>query len=356
MPHTNAEKPSEKRWLKVALLHVVCWLLFLLSPGMFNPRRPGPGLPGFFMDLLLPARIAHAGLLVAIFYCNYFIVVPRLYLRRRYGWLLLSMAVGFAAFFLLNYVMMPPEFRHRETYPAFGNSGILPSYSFNMFGTSFNFFMFIIVYVASCFLRLYEQWQIVRSAHLDAELALLKSQINPHFLFNTLNNIYSLALIKSDDAPDAIIKLSGMMRYATSEAAEQRVPVEREINYITEYIALQRLRLPANAHISFHIQGDANGLQIAPFLFFPFIENAFIHGVNPDAESNLEIVIIIDGSAVHLRARNRKVFIRADKKHGRGQGIASTRSRLELIYPMRHHLCIEDGAKEYTVNLKITLL
>jgi len=332
-------KPK-KRALQV-VAHIILWFIFLSLPAIFNFRRHGIGLFRFTDDLLEPPRWTNGLLLIIVFYFNYYIGIPKLYFNRKYFLLFLSFIVCFGLYFLLNYAMIPPELRYKPTneYTALGNS--------------FNFFMFIIVYSFSFAICLYEQWQKTKEQMLNTEISFLKAQINPHFLFNTLNSIYSLALTKSDKAPDAIVKLSGMMRYSVSDANQNFVSLSKELDYISNYIDLQKLRLTDRVKISFEVSGSEEGKQVAPFLLIPFIENAFKHGVNTEEDSDIRIGIEINDFDLHLHVSNNKVFMRPDIAHGEGLGINTTRQRLILLYPGHHELKVMDKEKQFIVSLKI---
>jgi len=349
---------------KIALLvlvHVVVWLVFLSLPALFNPRRAGFSLSEFAADLMEPPRWSNGLLLVVVFYCNYYVAIPRLYLQRRYALLFLSFLVCFGAFFLLNTAMrpdpahMPPGMLPP---PPGANGGAEPFHAspgMYYLGNSFNLFMFIIVYTVSFGARIYELYQKMKRDMLNTQITFLKAQINPHFLFNTLNSIYSLALIKSDEAPDAVLKLSGMMRYSVSEAGLGQVSLSKELEYIHNYIALQKLRLPAKVKVAYEVAGDPIGKQVAPFLIIPFVENAFKYGVNPDEDSDIGISLNISSSTIDLHVVNNKVRVRPDTDNAAGLGINTTRMRLSALYPGRHVLTINDNAVTFNVLLQIKL-
>lgn len=227
--------------------------------------------------------------------------------------------------------------------------------TFRYFGPDYNLFMLIIVLVLSFSLRIYGQMRKLNDEKLSTEIAFLKAQINPHFLFNTLNSIYSLTLSNSEAAPEAVVKLSGIMRYAISDTAKELVALEREITYISNYVDLQRLRTGGKVKIDCEIKGNAAGKQIAPFILIPFVENAFKYGVNPEEESDIQVNIWMDKKKVMMGVHNKKVFIRKDKESGTGLGINTTIQRLGLVYPGKHSLTIDDNEKNFNVSLEITL-
>lgn len=324
----------------IVLLHIVCWLVFLSIPTVFNPRRPDFSLSSFVADLLELPRWTNALLLIILFYYNYYIAIPRFYLERKYPFLVLSILGSFIVFLLLNY-SVPRDVRMYH--------GFIPP------GNSFNLLMFIIVHVFVFATCIYEQWQFTKEQMLNTEISFLKAQINPHFLFNTLNSIYALTLVKSDNAPDAVIRLSGMMRYAVSEANYGQVPLSKEISYISNYVALQKLRITEKILITYELTGETEDKLITPFLLIPFIENAFKYGVNAEENSDIWIRIDIHEAELIMQVENNKVFVKKDKDYGTSLGIKNTKKRLQLLYPGRHSLKIKDGKYDFRVLLQIKL-
>ena len=335
-------KPDKR--ITLVVLHRLVWLIFLSLPAVFKPRPAGVGFNLSFLveDLLTPPRWTNGLLLVALFYSNYFFVIPKLYVGKRYIFFALSIAVCFGIFFLLNYLLMPEDVKR------------MPSGGFEALGNSFNLFMFLVVYAFSFSLGLYDQWQKTKEQMLTTQLSFLKAQINPHFLFNTLNSIYSLTLTKSDKAPDAVVKLSGMMRYSVTDANHNFVSLSKELEYIRNYIELQQLRLSEKVKLQFEVEGSTDGRQVAPFLLIPFVENAFKYGVNAEEDSDIQIRISIGDKALDLQVFNKKVFLRKDKNEQTGIGINTTRQRLALLYPGRHKLIIDDGPNDFNVSLQIS--
>jgi LytS/YehU family sensor histidine kinase len=175
---------------------------------------------------------------------------------------------------------------------------------------------------------------------LIAELAFLKSQINPHFLFNSLNNIYSLTYQKSDKASEAVMKLSEIMRYMLQESNEPTVKLSREIRYLENYIELQKLRFKSKAYIDFIITGDIAEQSIAPLILIAFVENAFKHGDVSDASSPIRIRIEIANNILQFELWNKKSGQNKDETSG--IGLNNVRRRLELLYTQRYTLSINE--------------
>jgi sensor histidine kinase YesM len=202
-------------------------------------------------------------------------------------------------------------------------------------------------------LKIRDRWMRAEEEKLHAELAYLKAQINPHFLFNTLNSIYAMALGRSEQTAGAIVQLSSMMRYVLVEAGKEKVPLEKELAYLTDYIQLQQTRFEGSLQVVFEIKGWPEGRHIFPLLLIPFVENAFKYGVNPEAPSTIFIYIDIGDQDLKLRVTNRKVAVVPGDTPG-GLGISNTRRRLQLLYPGRHSLIIEDGTNTFTVSLNLS--
>jgi len=186
------------------------------------------------------------------------------------------------------------------------------------------------------------------------ELKALKAQINPHFMFNSLNNIYSLALSKSDKAPDAIIKLGNIMRYVIYDGSKDTVVLKEETKVLREYIDLQNLRTK-NATITFTTDIQNEEMKIAPLIFLPLIENGFKHGIKGDTKNAyFQIDIREENNKLIFRAENNKsISALIEKDEHKGIGLENVRRRLELIYPESHEFHIFDEADRFIVEIQI---
>lgn len=187
-----------------------------------------------------------------------------------------------------------------------------------------------------------------------SELALLKSQINPHFLFNTLNNIYSLVYQKSDTAPSAVLKLSEIMRYTLYETNVDRVPLKDEIEYIKNYIELQSLRYQKKDVIRMNIECDGNEKYISPMLLIPFIENAFKHSDKGNGKPPINLDLLCSGEKILFSIENyylREKTISKDKNGG--IGLTNVKRRLDLIYCENYKLDINKSENKFSVKLEL---
>jgi len=190
----------------------------------------------------------------------------------------------------------------------------------------------------------------------QSELALLRSQINPHFLFNTLNNIYSLVYTKSNDAPRAMTKLSDIMRYMLYEATTEKVMLSKEINHLKSYIELLLLRLSGNRFIEFNVEGNTENKFIAPMLLFPFVENAYKHCNKKSPVPGIKITLVVQEDLLTYTIVNsvkRETDI-SENDEG-GIGLKNIKRRLELLYPDRHQLIISETVTHYSIELRINL-
>jgi sensor histidine kinase YesM len=187
----------------------------------------------------------------------------------------------------------------------------------------------------------------------EMELQLLKSQLNPHFYFNTLNNLYGLAMIAPKKAPDAILKLSDIMEYVIYDCRHDRVPLEKELKFLQSYIELEKLRYDDNARISINVSGRSNNRSISPMLLIQFVENGFKHGIeNEKSNSYLRINIQVNNGSLQYESVN---SIHGSNGKSGGVGLTNVRKRLDLLYPQKHDLQVVHGDHEYRVILQLTL-
>src|SRR6056297_880913 len=199
-----------------------------------------------------------------------------------------------------------------------------------------------------------------RQQEKEAQLKLLKAQLNPHFLFNTLNNLYGLSVIKSDKLPDLMLKLSDLLRYSLYETKEVLVPFEKELTYLENYIALEKIRLEDKTDINLIRKGDFSGIQIAPMLLIVFVENAFKHlGSNRGEYSRVEVNIVSHDKELEFHCFNTidaSANPEANLEMGKsGIGLQNAKKRLALIYPKKHDLSITQKNLEYIVHLILQL-
>jgi sensor histidine kinase YesM len=200
-------------------------------------------------------------------------------------------------------------------------------------------------------------FQELRAQSAMAEVHLLKAQVNPHFLFNTLHNIYSLTLERSTQAPEVVLRLSDLMRYSLESASLPLVPLEKELEHLQNYLWLEKIRLSARASIEFRLVGTETHQLIAPLLLLPFVENGFKHGINQQARHGyVRIWIELKRKELFFEMQNNKpAQLAVNTSPTSKTGLANVRRRLALLYPNRHTLLIEDSPTDYKVTLHLEL-
>lgn len=216
------------------------------------------------------------------------------------------------------------------------------------------FSLFLFSIIAVIILWVFEHWkrlQTLKEEKINAELNLLKTQINPHFLFNTLNNLYGLTVEKSDDAPELVLKLSDLLRYTIYHGKKELVLLEQEIEYLKNYIELHKIRYHKNVDIKFDCEFDSN-LKIAPLLFIILIENSFKHGVELLTQ-NAYVYIHLKTIKNNIKFEVENNFKHNKSKTEKGIGLENLKSRLELIYPEKFSLITEKSNSIYKVQLNI---
>jgi sensor histidine kinase YesM len=200
-----------------------------------------------------------------------------------------------------------------------------------------------------------KQIRELKRIQTEADLQYLKAQLQPHFFFNTLNNIYSLALQRSELTAPLVAKLSDLMRYVLYEAEQPKVPLVKETDFLSNYIDVQSVRYNEKIAIRFDTQGITDAVMIEPLLLLPFIENAFKHGTEEEeGEGFITIIISLAGEELTLSVSNSK-SIKINEAEATGIGIGNTEKRLQLLYPNKHTLAIRQTEASYTVLLSIIL-
>lgn len=338
------------------IIHVIGCLVFLSLPVIFSPDLSSTfefiKVGGFQRDFLFSL------LLVVFFYISYFYLIPKFYFEKKHFLFYALALLGFVLVFMLPLILIHNH-HHPHPHPHLMHppEGFRPPpENFLMREFRARFFQFLIVFVFSLIIRINNRWKQSEREKLNAELSYLKAQINPHFLFNTLNSIYSLAIQNSESTADAVVKLSGMMRYVLSESHNDFVALELEIEYIRNYIDLQRIRFGNSIQLDFEVLGGVKNKEITPLVLIPFVENAFKHGVNAEENSAIKIKLDITETKLFLSVDNNKVqHVRHINEKSSGLGIENTRNRLLFLYPSKHALIIKDLKDSFSVSLELDL-
>jgi hypothetical protein len=344
---------------KYLVWHITGCILFLALPLFLFPHPPGE--KDFIFSKPTQRDFIGNIIMLAFFYINYFLLIPKLYYKQKY----IAYAIAIIAGFLI--ITLVPSFLtgHNPFSKSMDISlppGMHPMPGVKPDGFTFieeirhHIFLYVAVILFSVLLRVRSRLFKTEIARNNAEILSLKAQINPHFLFNTMNNIYALSVReKASATASSILKLSGLMRYVVTETGHGFVSLDKEISYINDYIELQRMRLDKRVALSYKVSGNITGQQIAPLLMIPFIENAFKHGVNPDEDSSINIHIEITGLELKIIVENNKVKVALDPHMKSGHGIENTKSRLQLLYPSRHFLILSEDDNHFRVHLTIHL-
>jgi LytS/YehU family sensor histidine kinase len=219
------------------------------------------------------------------------------------------------------------------------------------------------VVVGAAFIKLLIQWynseqqnQLLAHENLETELKFLKSQIHPHFLFNTLNNLYALTLKKSDKAPATVLILSELLSFMLYDCNTSRISLDKELQLVKNYLSLEKLRYNEDVSIKFETTGETSKKEIAPLLILPIVENCFKHGISEQTDKSwIKISLEIQNNKIELVAENTLSFRSQEDNHGHkeGIGIENVRRRLELLYPGKHKLETTINNNIYSVKLNI---
>ncbi len=331
------------------MIHALVWIVLLLVLYLVSARERSADA-----SILI---LLYGALNISIFYAHYFFINPLLVGESRYwratGYMVIVLVVSISIKYGIALCYQDIILQYRDA--ANQEKTITPfQYTVSALITGL-FFMLLstAVYVISANFRNREHRKSLENEKLNAELAFLKSQINPHFLFNSLNNIYSLAYQKSEKTAEAILKLSEIMRYMLYESNEDTVLLEEEINYLHNYIDLQKLRFKENVFVDIQVDIDEAEHRIMPLLLISFLENAFKHGVSTDASKPIRIHIDVRNGRLHFKAENAKNQLNKDQT--RGVGLTNLRRRLQLGYPDRHSIHVVESENYYTSELFLYL-
>ncbi len=326
--------------------HIGYWLFVVLFFGFFWGTDYGEFGKFYFSEVvLLPVKMG-------VVYLFLYFLIPRFLFKKKYFLFLslgiLSLAAGGVLLRTLNFLVVFPLFPPPVIYP------FLNIYEIMHRIVDIN--TLLIIPAAGKILVTWNENKnrtiILEKEKMEAELRYLRSRVNPHFLFNSLNNIYSLVQKKSESAGDMILKLSGLMRYMLRQTESDYIPMSKEIEFISSYIELEKIRFSEGTKINFEVTGDLAGKYIAPLILLPFVENCFKH-VLPGNVKNSYIVIAIVISDKELVLRTKNSFNTQNLKKAAGFGIKNVKKRLDILYNRMYYLEINKGKEDYSVNLKL---
>ncbi len=336
------------------VVNLLFWLTIgtIISTMVFDSKRP----PNWFELWVI---FGYYGIInVSLFYINSLILIPDIIKKRQKSWLYLFLIIcliGVTVVIKLGIAVMYPEIVLEHKRP----SGEIEHSSYLKYMVKAFFFSGFFVVISSL-LKFATDWfsneriqRNLESQKKDMELQFLKSQLNPHFLFNSLNNIYSLAYQKSDKTADAILKLSEIMRYMIYESNDSWVALSKEVEYVQSYIELQKLRFKDGAAVELTLNGEIDNQHVVPLILISFVENAFKHGVANDPEDPIRINIIANQKILHFSITNKKS--KTNKDAMGGVGLNNVERRLQLLYPDRYKLNIVNSATHYTSELMLDI-
>jgi len=332
--------------IRQVFLHAIIWLILLLFFVFISSRNSS------LSDALV--IFVYFGIFnIAIFYLNYLYLLPRYLNSRKYiacafsivGLILVSGLIKYGLANVFYETILASDKKAEISFGAYYTATVLTSTFFVFISTAFKF-------SSDWFVNERVKRNLVREK-LEAELAFLKSQINPHFLFNSLNNIYSLAYQRSERTPEAVLKLSEIMRYMLQESNESKVDLGQELRYLNNYIELQKLRFKNEAYVEMKVEGDCHDQKIAPLILIAFVENAFKHGVASDPANPIKISVKMAGGRLHFSVLNKKGAHNKDLTSG--IGLNNVRRRLDLLYPEKYYLNITDRDATYYSELSLVL-
>lgn len=344
--------------IPTVVIHLLCWIIVLLISliTFYNRFNVFPNNSDFVYRMSFN---------IALFYLNYSLFVPKLLLNKK---IFLYVVVSFIFIVISVYISqnviqlnsLNPNFSKGDEIIKDRDKSIAINTTGNNFRAPIQGLVIFLLFAVSASIKLVLEWYknekikvLVETHKITAELSFLKAQLNPHFLFNSLNSIYSLANKKSDHTTDAIVTLSELMRYMIYETDKEVVPLQKEIDYIKNYISLQNLRLKDSSGVRFNVYGNLDQ-KIEPLLLISFIENAFKYGTDYTGKTNITIKIIVKENNLTLKVNN-YISLKEKNNPNSGFGIQNIENRLNLLYPKSHVLKIEEIDNLYKVELLLKL-
>jgi hypothetical protein len=365
-------------------IHLLVWGGIMLIPFAVSHLR---GTPHEHIVGMLPVLLEY----MVIFYLNYVLLINRyLFNKKILKFVVANLLIIVAArivmqlfhdtFFPIPHAaeriamllevdsILPPPHAGEGIFPPFANDSIFPpplgarGLHFQLFPRKiFSFLSQVMVVGTSVAIKVTARWYETQAKMSEmekeksaAELQQLKSQLNPHFLFNSLNNIYALIAFNPHHAQLAVHNLSDMLRYQLYEASKERISLQKEVEFVRDYCNLIKLRLAANVKLTLELPADDKGIAIAPLLFIAPVENAFKHGVSPTEPSYIHICIAVgEDHSVTCTVRNSSFPKTESDKSGSGIGLENLRKRLDLLYPNRHRWMTKEENGEFTAQIYI---
>lgn len=369
----DAKRILDSFWVKIGL-HISLWAIYFLLNYIL--------LKSYWVNIKPDFLLVDTAIYMIIFYVSYLVLIPVFLFRRKtLLFILCLLPLFFGAFYLKKEfrrwhfqkqmkeeIRQAPgvtqgghEYRIPRRLPATGMRAPGQSNSLISARDLSSFSGIFIVFLASLSISFIERWRKDEKAKSErekertsAELKYLKQQINPHFLFNSLNSIYSMTISQPSPASDAILKLSSILRYMLYAADNEKVSLRNEMEVVQNYLELQKLRLTNKVTVNFSMAGSDQNFQIEPHILIPLLENAFKYGADNITESFIDIAIVISDQKLEFTVRN-KIVLRPATDQDSGIGLKNIARRLELLYPQKYQFHINEKDDIFTVNLIIDL-
>ncbi|CAN5555103.1 sensor histidine kinase [soil metagenome] len=335
------------------LLHVGFWFYkfvwgTLMGGLIFNKKLES--LSYYFHPLVISELVLYP----IIFYFNYFFIMPKFYKTGKTGKAWIAWVLLLLAFIAMRYGVEEILYKHWLGITNYSSDTTIVYYMYdNLYFGGPLIVMSILFWILDDNLKSQKERYALLDERRTAQLSFLKNQVNPHFIFNTLNNIYSLVSSNSEKSLPAIEKLSQLMRYMYKDAEGDLVMLTDELDYITSYLDLQRIRLSAPAILQYSVSENIGLQKIAPLILIPFIENMFKHGLINNVEKPLSINIELDKNKLRMETVN--YINKADKDQSSGVGLKNVRNRLDLLYAGNYDLKETIGQDQYSIILQLNL-
>lgn len=345
--------PGNNKKPIAGFVHAVAWAILFGMPFFFTGREQSVTVESYLRFVIVPLSF------MMVFYANYFLLVDKFLFTRQAGKYVLSnlalIAVAMAGVHFLMQLLPPPQGMHHR--PERSLQDIILFFTGNTLLYSLVAGLSVAIRMTGSWYKVEGERKELEKSNFEAELKNLKSQLNPHFLFNTLNNIYSLIAFSPEKAQQSVHDLSKLLRYVLYENNQHFVPLAKELDFLRNYIRLMRLRLPAHVEVKAELSETGSPeMLIAPLLFISLIENAFKHGVSTGEPSFIYIAIHIgDDRKITCTIQNSYFPKNGHDKSGSGIGLANLRKRLELLYPERYVLRCERAGDTYLSGLVLYL-
>jgi len=339
-----------RTWVKI-LLHIAVWvILFCLPFLLFTSYRDKPHNSDQKTGVTV-LYLCKAFIWISFFYINAYLFIPRFIYKKRY-WQFFGMQVlAWAGIFVLDYIffhLFPPDQHFEYKLSLFFISNLFPYLFFLACSTALQ--------MINDRIKMDKLAKEKENENLKTELAFLRSQVSPHFMFNVLNNMVSLARKQSDQLEPSLIKLSSLMRYMLYETDEEKVPLEREIEYLQSYIDLQQQRFGKKVKVTVSLQVGEGHNELEPMLLIPFVENAFKHGTGMIEDAQIEITLKTENNILNFTVRNKyNEASKEIKDKTSGIGLTNVKRRLSLLYGKNHNLWLTTQDNWFLVSLQINM-